>query len=178
VAAAACAALSLPAPARAQDADTQFKGSWIHYLNASGLPSGPYLPTLITFHADGTMNASSSLMFGSPAMPAAPLRYSPIHAVWEKIGPKSIAVTSLFFSFDPDGRMTGYQRNRIVLELGDDRDTYTGLLYLDALPCGAIGVFSCPNPLDPTASWMPNPNMPQGGYRVTGYRLKLVAYPF
>jgi hypothetical protein len=123
------------------------------------------------------MNASSSLMFGSPAMPAAPLRYSPIHAVWEKIGRESIAVTSLFFSFSPDGRLTGYQRNRIVLQLSRDRDTYTGLLYLDALPCGAIGVFDCPNPLDPSADWTPNPNMPPGGYQVTGYRITVVAYP-
>lgn len=177
VGAAACAVLSLPVPSQAQNSDNQFTGSWVHYLNATGLESGPYLPTLITFHADGTMNASSSLMFGSPAMPAAPLRYSPIHAVWEKIGRKSIAVTSLFFSFSPEGRLIGYQRNRIVLQLSRDRDTYTGLLYLDALPCGAIGVFDCPNPLDPSADWTPNPNMPPGGYQVTGYRIKVVAYP-
>ena len=177
VGAAACAVLSLAVPSQAQNSDNQFTGSWIHYLNATGSETGPYLPTLITFHADGTMNASSSLMFGSPAMPAAPLRYSPIHAVWEKIGRKSIAVTSLFFSFSPEGLMTGYQRNRIVLQLSRDRDTYTGLLYLDVLPC-ANGVFSCPDPLDPSADWTPNPNMPPGGYQVTGYRIKVVAYPY
>ena len=177
VVAASCAVLTLPVPAQAQNADTQFTGSWIHYLNASGLPSGPYLPTLITFHSDGTMTASSGLMFGSPSMPFAPLRYSPIHAVWEKSGPKAIAVTSLFFSFDPEGRMTGFQRNRIVLELAGDRNTYSGWLFLDSLACPS-GVFSCPNPLDPTASWTPNANMPQGGYQVTGYRLKVVDYPY
>jgi hypothetical protein len=176
-AAAACALLALAAPVQAQDADAQFTGSWIHYLNASGLPSGPYIPTLITFHSDGTMMASSALMFGSPSMPYAPVRYSPVHAVWEKIGPKTIAVTSLFFATDPEGRMTGYQRNRIVLELAGDRHTYTGLLFLDMLACPS-GVFSCPNPLDPAGTWTPNPNMPQGGYQVTGYRLKVVDYPY
>ena len=165
------------APLSAQDTNQQFTGSWIHYLNVTGNEPGPFLPTLLTIHRDGTMTASSSLMFGSPSMPSAPIRYSPVHSVWEKTGPNSIAVTSLFFGFDPDGRMHGYQRNRILIELGDDRDTYTGMLFLDELHCGAIGVFSCPNPLDPTAEWTPNPNMPPGGYKVIGKRLKVVPYP-
>ena len=174
--AAACAVL-LALPAQAQDTDKQFTGSWVHYLNATGGANGPFLPALMTFHSDGTMTGSSSLMFGSPAFPLATITYSPIHAVWEKAGPKSIAVTSLFFAFELDGRAHSYTRNRIVLELGKDRDTYTGMLYLDELHCGAIGVFSCPDPLDPEQTWTPNPNMPTGGYQVTGYRIKVVPYP-
>jgi len=178
VAAVVCAVvLLLPAPLQAQDTDNQFTGSWIHYLNATNLETGPFLPALLTYHPDGTMNASSSLMFGSPSLPLAPVRYSPIHAVWEKIGYKSIAVTSYFIAFDPDGRMHGYQRNRAVFELGADRDTYAGMLFLDELHCGAIGVFSCPDPLDPSLEWTPNPNMPPGGYQVTARRFKVIPYP-
>ena len=140
--AAACAVL-LALPAQAQDTDKQFTGSWVHYLNATGGANGPFLPALMTFHSDGTMTGSSSLMFGSPAFPLATITYSPIHAVWEKAGPKSIAVTSLFFAFELDGRAHSYTRNRIVLELGKDRDTYTGMLYWTSctavpLVCSAV----------------------------------------
>ena len=171
--AAACAVL-LALPAQAQTTENQFTGSWIHYLAVAGTPG---LPTLVTIHSDGTMNASSSVMFGSPAMPAAPIRYSPVHGVWQKVGPKSIQATNLFFWFAHDGRMLGYQRNRIVFKLGADRDTYAGLLFLEQLECGPMGVFQCPDPLDPSLTWTANPNMPPGGYQVTGYRIKVVPYP-
>ena len=172
-----CLVALLAAPAAAQDTDKQFTGSWIHYLNVSGTPSGPLLPGLVSIHADGTIMISSGLMFGSPSMPAAPVRYSPVHLIWEKTGPKTIAVTGLFFVFNPDGVLHGYQRNRMILTLGADRDTYTGMVFLDELHC-PNGVFSCPYPQDPSATWTPNPNMPAEGYMATGKRLKIVPYPF
>jgi len=171
-----CVAVLLAGPAAAQNTDQQFTGSWIHYLNVSGTSSGPLLPALVTIQSDGTMIISSGLMFGSPSMPAAPVRYSPLHFVWEKAGPKTITGTGLFFVFDPDGKMHSYQRNRFVIQLSNDRDTYTGLIFLDELHC-PNGVFSCPYPQDPSATWTPNPNMPAGGYLVTGKRLKVVPYP-
>nr|MCU0256742.1 hypothetical protein [Vicinamibacterales bacterium] len=97
-------------------------------------------------------------------------QYTPGRWVWADLVTADVAAAADFYR-----QVFGWTFETYGAE--DDRDTYTGLLYLDALPCGAIGVFSCPNPLDPTASWMPNPNMPQGGYRVTGYRRPIPSDP-
>jgi hypothetical protein len=153
--------LGMPAHAQASGSSgTQFVGTWIH--NVAGGPA------LVTIHSDGTLMVSSSFMFGRPGWP---VRFSPIHAVWEKTGPKSIAITSIFFVFDADGMMTAYQRNRCFLRLGHDRDSYTGVEFMETLPCEAG---SCPDPLDPTAQWIPSDTMPETGYPSSGARLKVV----
>lgn len=165
--------LMLGTPAHAQvsgSSDTQFVGTWIH--NVEMMP-GASAPALVTIHADGTLMVSSSFMFGWPGGPGG---FSPIHAVWEKAGLKSIAITSIFFVFDANGMMTGYQRNRCSLWLGHDRDSYTGVEFMETLPCPA-GAFSCPDPLDPAATWTPNPGMPADGYPTSGARLKVVRVP-
>ncbi len=146
-------------------ANNHFWGTWIH--NVELFPGGT-APALVTIHSDGTMSVSSSFMFGMPGMP---IRMSPIHTVWEKTGPKSIAATSIFFVFDADGVMTGYQRNRCTLTASDDFNSYTGKEYMDTLACPA-GAFSCPDPTDPAAVWVPNQGMPAGGYPASARRLQ------
>ena len=94
-----CVAVLLAGPAAAQNTDQQFTGSWIHYLNVSGTPSGPLLPALVTIQSDGTMIISSGLMFGSPSMPAAPVRLLPAPL---RLG---------------ESRPQDYYRDRLVLRL-------------------------------------------------------------
>jgi len=146
----------------------QFWGTWVHNVHVG---PGFSVPALVTIHFDGTINVSSGLMFGG--LVGSTRRVSPVHSVWEKTGPKSIGATSLFFTFDAvTGVLTGYQRNRCSLEAGDDFTTYQGTEFMETLSCPYP--LSCPDPLNPAATWTPVPGMPATGYPVSGARLKLV----
>jgi len=156
---AACA-LTLAVPAQAQDTDKQFAGSWIHWLQ---MPSG-FVPNLVTIHHDGTLTVTSAFVFGGGVLPS---RFSPVHGVWEKVGPDSIKVTSLFFVFDTNGSIMALQRNICTLELAADRDSYTGSETMARTPCSST--FGCPDPLDPQTVWAP-----AGIFPVTADRMKVV----
>jgi hypothetical protein len=166
--------LTMPSISQAQPAnnlpdasDNHFWGTWVH--NVEGMP----VPALITIHSDGTLYGSAGFMFGFGNQN---MRLSPIHGVWEKTGPKSIAATSIFLVFDGNGYITGYQRNRCTLNYDKGLDSYTGVEFMEITSCGAQG---CPNPLDPATVWTPFyfMGMPPAGYPVSGGRLKMVLPP-
>jgi hypothetical protein len=162
--AAAAAVVLLAVPANSQGPANQHHQFWGTYLHKV---EGMSVPALVTIQFGGTLNVSSGFMFGG----GYPMRLSPIHGVWEQTGPKSITATSLFFLFDGNGVMTGYQRNRCPMKFSDDFNSYKGVEFMETVACGAAG---CPDPLDPTTVWTPMQGMPATGFPVSGGRLQLV----
>lgn len=153
--------LALAGPAQAQDTDNQFTGTWVHWSPTEGGP----VPNLVTIHPDGTLTVTSWFMFGGGVSEN---RISPIHAVWEKAGPNSIRVTSMFFVFDGTGSLLALQRNSCTLQLGASHDRYTGTETMLMTPCAST--FKCPDPFDPDTPWVPA----GGPFDVIGQRLKVV----
>ena len=147
--------------------DSPFSGTWVHNVQ---IAPGLNAPALVTIHSEGTMNISSAFMFG---MPGFPFRFSPIHSVWKRTGPRSMVATSIFFVFDADGVLLRYQRNRCPLKFSHDFDSYSGVEFMETLDCPG-GIFSCPDPLDPAAKWIPDPSAPLTGSPATGKRVKVV----
>jgi hypothetical protein len=162
---AAVCVFALAVPAQAQDTDNQFTGSWFHYVQGA--------PNLVTIHPDGTLTVTSAWLFGGGG---APIRVSPVHAAWEKVGPGRVSVTSFFFLFDAEGNIAALQRNTCLLRLGADRATYTGTEVMERAYCSGDSVFGCPNPFDADTVWTPVPGMPPSGYPVMAYRIKAVPY--
>lgn len=158
--------LAIPANAQGPSNDNQVWGVWVHKIH---IPAG-HIPGLVTNHFDGTSSVSSSLMFGG--LSGGTKLQSPIHNIWEKAGPSSIVRTSLFFTFDENGVLTGYQRNRTRVTFSRDFKSYTGKEFMETLACPSP--VTCPDPLDPTATWTPFPGMPSDGFTVSGKRASIV----
>ena len=158
------AVLSLGVPANSQgmafnNSFGQFWGTWLHKVE------GVSLPALVTIHVDGTLTVTSGFTFGA----GFPMRISPIHGVWERVGPKTIHATSLFFLFDENGVLTGYPRNRCRLQYSNDFNSYKGTEFMETISCSAS---NCPDPLDLKVTWTPSP--PATGFAISATRLKLV----
>lgn len=147
--------------------NSPFSGTWIHNVEVA---PGVNAPALVTIHSEGTMNISSAFMFG---MPGWPVRFSPIHTVWKRTGHRSMIATSIFFVFDANGVLLRYQRNRCPLKFSPDFDSYSGVEFMETLDCPG-GIFSCPDPLNPAAKWIPDPSTPPTGAPATGKRVKVV----
>ena len=112
---------------------------------------GMTLPTLVTYHADGTSAASDSIMFGG--IPGFPFKITPLHGVWKRTGPGQFGVTSLMLGFDPATNMlVAIGRARADIRFDGDFDHLAGMLYGELLFCPTP--FSCPNPTDPAAPWI------------------------
>jgi hypothetical protein len=149
----------------------QFWGTWVWQI--SGYTSGDTIPTLVTFHIDGTVTTSAGNMFGTT--PNAPTRVTAFHGVWERTGWQSAGGTTLFLIFSATGGLTAWGRSRSSLEFSADFDHLNGKVFVERLPCAAGPPVSCPDPLDPAAKWVPSPDMPRDGFTVSGARLNRVA---
>jgi hypothetical protein len=122
-------------------------GTWVWHYGPEG--SGLPFPALVTFHQDGTLICSDSMMFGG--FQVSPFKTSPIQGVWERTGPKSFGGTSLYMIFVPTtGVAIMYGRARSSLHFGEDCDHIYGEMVAETLSI-------LEDPLDPDASWEPYP---------------------
>jgi hypothetical protein len=154
-------------------------GSWVWTTDLGPVGS---VPVLVTFHRDGTIANSDSLMFANPLAPPAGqgAKRSPHHGVWQRTGGHTFGGTSLWFQFNSAGLVVGYQRSRSALELVD-ADHLQGVMFLDSLAgCNAnpaLPPIGCPDPTDPDAVWTPSPLMPPGGFPVSATRIHRLPLP-
>ncbi len=140
-------------------------GTFVHQVQVG---PGVNLPALVNLNLDGSVVVSSGLMFGG--LPGSPNRLSAIHGVWRKTGIRSVGATTLFFVFDANGILTGYQRNRCTLKFSGDFKSYDGAEFMETTPCPLP--FACPDPLDSGTAWTPLPDMPITGFPVSGKRVQ------
>ncbi len=145
--------------------DPQIWGTYVWQTQTS---FGP-LPALVTLHIDGTASVSDAEMFGGLNLAR---RRTPMYGVWERTGGKSFAGTSLYLVFDAaTGAVTRYGRVRVSAEFADFNH-FQGRMFAESLACATA--FTCPDPLDPAANWVPSPNMPPDGFQITGARLERI----
>jgi len=150
--------------AAAQDDGTQPWGTWIWQ---TWLGPEVSMPALLTLHQDGTVSVSDGVMFGG--LPGSTSRMSPLHGVWERTGAKQIGGTSVWLIFDaPSGVLLAFGRSRTSLRLTQDGEALEGEMFLEMLPCN--GPLGCPDPVDPTAQWLPYPNLPPSGFLAVSAR--------
>jgi hypothetical protein len=168
----ALAVAAVPAtPQQAGGRWGQVWGTWVWRTNN-------LLPALVTFHVDGTASVSDGTMFGG-LMPNSTIRMTPLHGVWERTGWQSIAGTSLYLIFDSTtGLITAWGRARTSIQIADNFNSFRGKMFIEALPCAAgtpdVPPVNCPNPLDPAAKWVPQPNLPKDGFDISATRLAVV----
>ena len=171
----ALVAAALCASAETQAVHTNLSSHWGQiwgtYVWQTQMGSGNHLPALITFHIDGTITGSDGSMFGA-LNPK--IRTTPLHGVWERTGWQSIGGTSLYLVLDAStGAVLKYGRARSSLQFDGDFNSFQGKFFIETLTC--LTPFTCPDPLDPAASWEANPTMPADGFPVSGRRLDRVA---
>ncbi len=131
-------------------------------------------PSLLTLHIDGTVSVSTNDMFGSPT--ATNRRFAtPLHGVWERTGWQSVGGTSLWLISDAStGALVAWGRSRTSLTFSDDFNSFQGKGFIETLACVPGPPVSCPDPLGTEAKWVPNPNMPQDGFPVSGVRVERI----
>jgi hypothetical protein len=142
------------AAVRGDNAQT-LTGTWLVWPEfAPGLK----VPALHTYHSDGTLSAADT--FSGGGIPGLPIRTTPNHGVWERTGPASFAVTSLFLVYDAGSSLlVGFGRARAsVLLTTPEADRGTGVVSADFLACPSP--VTCPDPTAADAAWMPFPNFP------------------
>jgi hypothetical protein len=146
----------------------QVWGTWVWRTNN-------LLPALVTLHIDGTLSVSDGLMFGG-LLPNSTTRMSPLHGAWERTGWQTIAGTSLYLIFDSaTGLITAWGRARTSIQIADSFSSFQGKMFVETLPCAAgqapDAPVTCPNPLDPAAKWVAQPNLPKDGFDISATRL-------
>ena len=163
--------------ANAQTSRSIWSGHWgqvwgtFYFLTT--YPSGNVIPTLVTYHVDGTITGSDGTMFG--AMPTATIRLTPFHGVWERTGFQSIGGTSFYLVFNATGGLSALGRVRSSLQFADDFESFQGKMFVEMLPCTQGLPVTCPDPLDPAAKWVvATPTQPKDGFPVTAVRVARV----
>jgi len=146
---------------------------WGTFYFLTTYPSGNVIPTIVTYHVDGTITGSDGTMFG--AMPTATTRMTPFHGVWERTGFQSIGGTSFYLVFNATGGLSALGRVRSSLQFADDFESFQGKMFVEMLPCTQGPPVSCPDPLDPAAKWVvATPTQPKDGFSVTAVRIARV----
>ena len=159
--------LGMAAVGNAQAPVNQAYGTYLHQVEVG---PGFYVPALLTLNIDGTLTVASGLTFGG--YPGATTKVGPVHGIWMGVGVKSIVAKSIFFVYDTDGVLIGYQRNRCSMRFNQQLTKYTGTEYMETTSCDSP--FTCPDPLDPGTKWEPLPDMPPGGFSVSGKRVQML----
>lgn len=145
---------SLPTfTARAQNNGAVLWGTWYLALDTTpfGIPGGT-LPTLASFHRDGTYNLSDGGDFSGA--PFGTLN-SPQYGSWVAARGGGFEATSLFL--EADGA-TGVVLNITKVHLtlwfdSNDHDSLSGVANVEVVPCAAPGpppdsmTLNCPNPV-------------------------------
>ena len=144
---------------------------WLTDLSAVVFP-GANLPTVISFHPDGTFMCSEGNTFGG--YEGATELNSTNNGTWVRMGANSFRATRLGFVFDKGtGVLTGISRSRFSFHfVGNKSDQIEGTLFVETLSCNG-NPFGCPDPLDPNAVW--TPDSPPQGY--PGKAMRIHAMP-
>ena len=133
----------------------QPSGTWIW---STYTPAGAALPALVTFHQDGAVAGADFSMFGGTTSNLS-RRTTPFRGVWERTGPHTIGVTSLYLVYEAaTGRLIGFGRTRSTIEFTPgDLDHFEGTMFVDVLSCATPA--TCPDPQDSSAAWKPYDTM-------------------
>ncbi len=164
----AIAALFVISPPAAVAADAQtLAGTYVTWLQ---IAPGVRLPSLQTYHSDGTWICSESMMFGG--VPGNTYRFTPCHGVWERTGPGAFAITGMGMVFDGgSGLLIGFTRARATASFtSNEANQLSGAVRLELLLCPSP--FACPDPLAADAQWLPAPAYPPS-MAVVSTRLRL-----
>ena len=159
------AVLFLPVSGYAQGTGSNQNQPW--GLWSQKIPVGPGLSIheVLSFHFDGTLTGTGSLLFGG-VPPFGVARASSIHGVWQKTGPRTIEGTAYAYNFDSvTGIVSNYVRSRWTIEFSADFNSYTGTASLATLACPTP--LTCPDPANPSAVWTPR----FSGFTILGSRL-------
>ena len=137
-------------------------GVWSWHVVLPPAMFGPNagMPSVVTFHNDGTVFWSDGLAFGGLPLAYGPYTYTPFYGVWERTGPHEFRLT--FLPCASTGQMDyspascAYGRSsllQMILTISPGRITWITLACPTPL--------TCPNPLTaPNASWVPWPTGP------------------
>ena len=146
---------------------------WGTFYFLTTYPSGNVIPTVVTYHVDGTITGSDGTMFG--VTPSATTRLTPFHGVWERTGFQSIGGTSFYLVFSATGGLIAVGRVRSSLQFADDFESFQGKMFVEMLPCTQGPPVGCPDPLDPAAKWvLATPTQPKDGFPVSAVRVARV----
>ncbi len=153
----------------AQTKGAQPWGSWYLVFDISDLTGvpGAGLPTLTTFHQDGSLTVTEGTMFGF-FFPGNPVFTSPSNGTWVREQSGNIAGTVLGLRYDKTtGLLLGLRRGRFVFHFDDTNfNRIAGRLLVDGIDCGPL---SCVDPDDPNAAWVT-----QESFLFTGKRIRVV----
>ena len=145
-------------------------GVWYWQNNVTG----GILPSVLTFHNDGTVFCSDALAFGGLPVARNPFTYTPFYGVWQRTGPHAYTATWLsvpFYRADPlTGLVAGIVRVRANFAFADDFDHFSGTMIGEALfsdTTSASFPLNCPDPLAPDAQWAPMWNVSFHAARVS-----------
>jgi len=124
--------------------------------------TGGILPSVLTFHNDGTVFCSDALAFGGIPTAMNPFYYTPFYGVWERTGPHAYTATWLSIPFYRDAPLTGLVagivRVRANFAFVGDFDHITGTMTGEARFSDTTSQsfpLNCPDPLAPGAAWAP-----------------------
>jgi len=130
-------------------------GIW-YWQNAFG-PG--VLPSVMTFHNDGTAMVSDGITFGGLPLAMNPFTVTPFYGVWKHTGPHKFTATFLALLFDRvTGILAGIVRTRAQFAFLEDFKHIAGTMRLDALlsdQTSPLFPLNCPDPLAPDAIWVP-----------------------
>jgi len=149
---------------------------WQNLMPSPPLPPGLILPSVLTFHNDGTVFCSDALAFGG--ISNNPNRYTPFYGVWERMGPNEFRATWLTLRFDGlTGMLLGIGRSRAKFAFSSDFDNFEGTMHLDFLPCVGGNPFMCPDPLlAQDSDWQPWSLTSPSDYSFKAARISVVPY--
>jgi hypothetical protein len=129
------------------------------------------LPSVLTFHNDGTVFCSDALAFGGVPTAMNPFNYTPFYGVWKRTGPHEYTATWLSLPFDrATGLLAGIVRVRAKFAFVGDFDHFEGTMTGEALFSDTTSPFfplNCPDPLAPDAAWTPMWNVSFHAARVS-----------
>ena len=147
--------------------------SWQNTMPSAWFGPDAVLPSVLTFHNDGTTVCSDGIAFGGLPLAYNGFCYTPFQGVWERTGPHEFTATWLSLRFDrTTGVLDGFARARAKFKFSTDFDHIAGTLYMDFLRSSA-GPLKVPDPLAPDAIWVPSA---LGELQIKAARVSVVPY--
>jgi hypothetical protein len=119
------------------DSDQPLVGSWLVAATPSGAPSAP-ARLLVSFTGDGIALRTAPLQQAAPpALGADKMFISTTHGAWAPNADGTYGLTFAGFAFDDAGKFLAMQHIRVVAQVDDSRDGFSGPFKTDFI--GADG---------------------------------------
>ena len=148
-------------------------GAWYLALDSEpfGLPPGFPLSGLAVFNRDGTLQILDAGDFGQATFTNT--RNSVQFGAWRVVHKSQVIGTTLFLEADlGTGEVLRWNKVRIVLARGADRDVVAGTVNVSVLECSNLlplpTALTCPDPTDPSRAFT---ELPPADIPVTFRRL-------